>query len=95
MHHPSRHLHRVVNVGNAVDDRRFALKATAKATVPAATVLKQIFYKQSRRARPPEPLLSLEAEYLSEVEVAEPVQLSLPLLYYEVIHERVVMADDS
>ncbi|KAL5978862.1 hypothetical protein ACLOJK_018757, partial [Asimina triloba] len=35
----------IVNVGSAVDDRHFALKAAAKAAVPAATVLDQIFYK--------------------------------------------------
>ncbi|KAL5999773.1 hypothetical protein ACLOJK_038058 [Asimina triloba] len=33
----------VVNVGSAVDDLRFALKAAAKATAPAATVLKSDF----------------------------------------------------
>ncbi|KAL5977911.1 hypothetical protein ACLOJK_036934 [Asimina triloba] len=46
MHAPCNcHLQHVVNFGNAVDDRRFALKAAAKATVPAATVPNQIFYK--------------------------------------------------
>ncbi|KAL6010964.1 hypothetical protein ACLOJK_001407 [Asimina triloba] len=36
-------LQHVVNVGSAVDDRRFALKAAAKATVPVATVPIRIF----------------------------------------------------
>ncbi|KAL5979166.1 hypothetical protein ACLOJK_019064 [Asimina triloba] len=41
----SSRLQHVVNVGSAVDDRRFALKAAAKATVPAAIVTRKIFYK--------------------------------------------------
>ncbi|KAL5973132.1 hypothetical protein ACLOJK_037158 [Asimina triloba] len=46
MHAPcSYRLQHVVNVGSVVDDRRFTLKATAKVTVPAATLLNQIFYK--------------------------------------------------
>ncbi|KAL6000653.1 hypothetical protein ACLOJK_024354 [Asimina triloba] len=43
-------LQHVVNIGSAVDDRRFTLKAAAKATVPATTVPSQNFYKQSIRA---------------------------------------------
>ncbi|KAL5979726.1 hypothetical protein ACLOJK_019637, partial [Asimina triloba] len=35
---PTSRLQHVVNVCSAIDDRRFALNATAKATVPAATV---------------------------------------------------------
>ncbi|KAL6005121.1 hypothetical protein ACLOJK_005682 [Asimina triloba] len=43
----SSRLQHVVNVSSTVDDRRrrFALKAAAKATVPAATVSRKIFYK--------------------------------------------------
>ncbi|KAL6004620.1 hypothetical protein ACLOJK_005175 [Asimina triloba] len=44
MHAPRNcHLQHVVNVGSAVDDRRFALKVAAKATVLAATVPNEFF----------------------------------------------------